>query len=162
MINAHHLLLLQYQSVKGARQALFGYCKSMDKPHLFKQIDMFNGSSITQLLMHVANCYIHWLIMFDQETNIDHKRNEAVTSFEEIEEAYQYVDLVVEDFLATHKDHLELASAKRRPNLDLFLNVTPLELFTHVITHEFHHKGQVLAMSRLLGYIPIDTDVIRT
>ncbi len=40
-------------------------------------------------------------------------------------------------------------------------NTTPFELFTHVITHEFHHKGQVLSLSRHLGYIPVDTDIIR-
>ncbi|MCB0640529.1 MAG: ATP-binding cassette domain-containing protein, partial [Phaeodactylibacter sp.] len=36
-----------------------------------------------------------------------------------------------------------------------------LKLFTHVITHEFHHKGQVLSFSRHLGYTPVDTDVLR-
>ena len=36
-----------------------------------------------------------------------------------------------------------------------------LKLFTHVITHEFHHKGQILSISRHLGYTPVDTDIIR-
>jgi uncharacterized damage-inducible protein DinB len=38
---------------------------------------------------------------------------------------------------------------------------SPLEVFTHVMTHEYHHKGQLLSLSRQLGYTPIDTDVIR-
>jgi uncharacterized damage-inducible protein DinB len=37
----------------------------------------------------------------------------------------------------------------------------PLKLFTHIITHEFHHKGQLLSLSRHIGYVPVDTDVIR-
>ena len=41
------------------------------------------------------------------------------------------------------------------------LPASPLKLFTHVITHEFHHKGQILSLSRHLGYVPVDTDVIR-
>lgn len=40
-------------------------------------------------------------------------------------------------------------------------HVTSLELFSHVITHEYHHKGQVLSISRHLGYTPVDTDIIR-
>src|SRR5690606_39563811 len=40
-------------------------------------------------------------------------------------------------------------------------DVSPLELFTHVTTHEFHHKGQILSLSRHLGYTPIDSDIIR-
>ncbi|MNL32837.1 DinB family protein [compost metagenome] len=37
----------------------------------------------------------------------------------------------------------------------------PLKLFTHVTTHEYHHKGQILSLSRHLGYTPVDTDIIR-
>jgi len=32
---------------------------------------------------------------------------------------------------------------------------------THVMTHEFHHKGQIMTMGRMLGYTPPDADVIR-
>jgi uncharacterized damage-inducible protein DinB len=41
------------------------------------------------------------------------------------------------------------------------VSATPLQLFTHLLTHEFHHKGQIMTMCRLLGHIPPDTDVIR-
>ncbi|MCB0624495.1 MAG: hypothetical protein KDC43_11415, partial [Saprospiraceae bacterium] len=34
-------------------------------------------------------------------------------------------------------------------------------LFTHVVTHEFHHKGQILSLTRHLGFVPVDTDVMR-
>ena len=37
----------------------------------------------------------------------------------------------------------------------------PFKLFSHVITHEFHHKGQILSVSRHLGYLPVDTDIMR-
>ena len=40
-------------------------------------------------------------------------------------------------------------------------SATPLELFTHVLTHEFHHKGQILVLGRAWGYEPVDTDVLR-
>ncbi|HEO8418505.1 TPA: hypothetical protein VBX77_000466 [Yersinia enterocolitica] len=30
----------------------------------------------------------------------------------------------------------------------------------HSITHEFHHKGQIVAMLRSLGYIPKNTDIL--
>ncbi|MCY9423036.1 DinB family protein, partial [Bacillus paralicheniformis] len=37
---------------------------------------------------------------------------------------------------------------------------TPHQLLIHSITHEFHHKGQIVAMLRLLGYIPNNTDIL--
>ena len=38
---------------------------------------------------------------------------------------------------------------------------TPATIFADVTTHEFHHKGQILSISRHLGYVPVDTDIIR-
>nr|WP_242021046.1 DinB family protein [Cytobacillus oceanisediminis] len=32
----------------------------------------------------------------------------------------------------------------------------------HTVTHEYHHKGQIMAMSRQLGYEPPNTDVLGT
>ena len=38
---------------------------------------------------------------------------------------------------------------------------TPGYILLHVITHAFHHKGQIVAMLRLLGYPAPDTDMQR-
>jgi uncharacterized damage-inducible protein DinB len=36
---------------------------------------------------------------------------------------------------------------------------TPAFILLHVITHAFHHKGQVVAMLRIIGYPAPDTDL---
>ena len=38
---------------------------------------------------------------------------------------------------------------------------SPVFIMLHVITHAFHHKGQVVAMLRMLGYPAPDTDLQR-
>jgi uncharacterized damage-inducible protein DinB len=38
---------------------------------------------------------------------------------------------------------------------------SPAFILLHVITHAFHHKGQIVAMMRLLGYPAPDTDMQR-
>jgi uncharacterized damage-inducible protein DinB len=38
---------------------------------------------------------------------------------------------------------------------------SPAFILLHVITHAFHHKGQVVAMLRILGYPAPDTDLQR-
>jgi len=35
----------------------------------------------------------------------------------------------------------------------------PAFILLHVITHAFHHKGQIVAMLRILGYPAPDTDL---
>ena len=36
---------------------------------------------------------------------------------------------------------------------------SPAYILLHVITHAFHHKGQVVAMLRILGYPASNTDL---
>jgi uncharacterized damage-inducible protein DinB len=36
---------------------------------------------------------------------------------------------------------------------------SPAFILLHVVTHAFHHKGQVVAMLRILGYPAPDTDL---
>lgn len=36
------------------------------------------------------------------------------------------------------------------------MDLSILQIFTHVITREFHHKGQIMSKIRNLGYTPPD------
>ena len=72
------------------------------------------------------------------------------------------VDALVAEFAAHYSAGWQRPQLFVLPRQPQPQELTPLQLFTHTITHEFHHKGQVLSMSRLLGYVPVDTDVIRT
>ena len=36
---------------------------------------------------------------------------------------------------------------------------TPALILHHVLTHAFHHKGQIVSMCRILGYPAPDTDL---
>jgi uncharacterized damage-inducible protein DinB len=38
---------------------------------------------------------------------------------------------------------------------------TPALILHHVLTHAFHHKGQIVSMCRILGYPAPDTDLNR-
>ncbi|MCP3027145.1 DinB family protein [Halobacillus sp. A5] len=40
------------------------------------------------------------------------------------------------------------------------IELSVLWLMTHTITHEFHHKGQIVSIARRLGYEPVDTDLV--
>jgi uncharacterized damage-inducible protein DinB len=84
---------------------------------------------------------------------------ESVESAGEARELFQHIDDLVAEFIARFsQDYLS--------ELEVSINkasttASPLKLFTHVITHEYHHKGQILSLSRHLGYTPVDTDVMR-
>jgi len=155
------LLLTQYELVKGSRQALFTYCETMNDKDLFKQVPAFNDNSIRDLLVHNINTYISWIDNFGLDGSRAFYNNTDVNSLDEIKQLFEQVDSIVNDFLTRKSDDYLKPQTKHIARKGITLTLSPLQLFTHVITHEFHHKGQMLTMSRQLGYIPADTDAIR-
>lgn len=63
-------------------------------------------------------------------------------------------------FLKEFENRIDIPINNSRARVEN-LKATPLMIFTHVTTHEFHHKGQIMPMCRQLGYPPPETDVYR-
>ncbi|GAB3916923.1 DinB family protein [Mucilaginibacter boryungensis] len=156
------LLQEQYNDIKSARQVLLNYCDNMNNADLFKPVEVFNSSTINQLLVHNANVYLHWLQYFDQEFSGIYFDERDINTIEDLENIYARVNEVVNSFIIKYQDNYLQPFSKNATGTGVLITTTPLQLFTHVITHEFHHKGQILTISRLLGHTPVDTDVIRT
>ena len=157
----YQLLIAQYEIVKGARHALFSYCETMNGD-IFKKVDVFNNNCISDLLVHNANTYISWIDNFGLDGTRGFHGNEDVNSLDDIKLIFEEVDTIVNDFLLKYGDDCMQQKTKYIARKGITFMLSPLQLFTHVTTHEFHHKGQILTMSRILGYIPVDTDAIRT
>lgn len=157
----HQLLSAQYENIKGSRGALLDYCGSLNAGDLFKKSITFNNNSISDLLVHNANTYISWLDNFGLDGSMAFYENGDVSGLDEIKLIYRKIDLIVDEFLKKYGDDYLSPQTKFISRKAIALTLSPLQLFTHVTTHEFHHKGQILTMSRLLGYTPVDTDVIR-
>lgn len=150
-----------YRWVRQTRRGLLDYCASLPGEAYTKHHESFGHGSMHRTMLHIADCYRFWLA----ETTMG--QSKAVFSAERHPDAAAIdrlfagtVDPMVEDFLTAHS-----GSALAR-SLELHvrwqptpLRVTPIWLMTHVITHEFHHKGQVVAFGRLLGYPPPETDL---
>ena len=154
-----NVLLLQYEMVKQSREVLLQYCDTVTTENFCAENSSFGRGSIRNLLVHVANTYEFWLGKQALQKDIAFTAYDSVWTTKEVRQLFQEVDKLVEEFLKSFSgDYLK--------ELEVRINNTPaiaspLKLFTHVITHEYHHKGQVLSLSRHLGYTPVDTDVMR-
>jgi uncharacterized damage-inducible protein DinB len=156
----HTTLQQQYQLVIASRGALLNYCETISAEHLAQPIPSFNNDSMGSQMRHVANTYLGWLFNFLRQEQRPYFTVNDHQNLTGIRAMFEQVNLVVNDFLQQYRDDITILLTLGEG--EDALNQTPLELFTHVITHEFHHKGQIVNMSRQLGYIPVDTDVIRT
>lgn len=152
-------LQYQYDLVKSSREVLFDYCRTLTPEHLVMEHTNFGRGSIRNLLVHIANVYQFWIGAKALQ------RDQVFTSFDAIGDMdgmislYREIDELMNEFISTSGiTPMKQLSFERN---GVRTSDTVMKLFTHVITHEYHHKGQILSMSRHMGYIPVDTDVIR-
>jgi len=153
-------LKTQYNLTQQSRAIILGFCQTMSADDFVNENNSFGlGGSVRNLLVHVANAYEFWILNNALNKTIINTAYSTISTVSEIEKLYLTIDDSVMEFIDQYKltvfETMDL-------NIDrVDHDVSPLELFTHVTTHEFHHKGQILSLSRHLGYTPIDSDIIR-
>jgi uncharacterized damage-inducible protein DinB len=123
-----------------------------------KQVSGFGFRTLREQTIHIFNCEGFWV---------------------QILQGLPYADRTLEDcpILAdarllqndvSHSTHAYLSSlTNQQLNADAELRFsdgdvavqTPALVLHHVLTHAFHHKGQIVAMCRVLGHPAPDTDL---
>lgn len=152
------MLADQYELVRDARKQVFEFFSTIKPGDLQKPVT-FDGKSIVRLYVHIANTYQGWLVKFARQEEPVEFNHEEYDTVEQLEVLFKQIDHLVARFLQAPAT--QAGQLYQNPAISSQLVLTPLQLFTHVITHEFHHKGQVLMLARQLGYVPPDTDVIQ-
>ncbi|MGS2761034.1 DinB family protein [Sinomicrobium sp. M5D2P9] len=154
-----NIIQTQYELVKESREVLLEYCTRISQKDFTKENSSFGKGSIRNLLVHTGNTYEFWIGKHALQKVKVPTPYTSVFTVDQLQLFYKDIDMLMEEFLDRH-----IPDFNR--NISICIkgktrNISPLQLFIHVITHEFHHKGQVLSLSRHLGYVPVDTDIIR-
>jgi uncharacterized damage-inducible protein DinB len=149
----------QYEFVKSSRNILLEYCKTLSDKDFLIENSTFGRGNIRNLLVHIGNTYEFWIGRGSLKKNIKFTEYNSVKNVIEAKSFFINVDSFIEEFI---NDYYEKYMIDIETEIHgKVVLASPLKLFTHVITHEFHHKGQILSLSRHLGYVPVDTDIIR-
>lgn len=159
MQSSTHFWQSQYELIRQSRAVLLSYCADMLTADFLQENSSFGRGSIRNLLVHIANTYQFWIGRHALGREMDFTAYTAVNDVEETIRLFQSIDELMADFFTRFADH-----PGQEIDFEIGCNkgsAIAMKLFTHVITHEFHHKGQVLSLSRHLGYVPVDTDVMR-
>lgn len=160
MNNSTEYLAKQYQLVLGSRNVVMEYCHKLDDK-MFVKLSSFNNKSISDLLVHITHVYTFWLGQFSLKKEVRFTEPEKIDSLEMLQHLYENVNSLVAEFLKYADQTTEKEISGEAGTPPQRITRSPFEIFTHVITHEFHHKGQILIMGRQLGRVPPDTDIIR-
>ena len=123
-----------------------------------KPIPGFGHPSIWMQLVHILTCEEGWVHDLQNKTFSGWHEEDCPTmavllaTKDRIREATRaYVSDLMEEQLNTTLSQrpVDWGGELRSPGFILL----------HVITHAFHHKGQIVAMLRILGYPAPDTDL---
>jgi uncharacterized damage-inducible protein DinB len=158
-IDKMDVFISQYEWIRRTRELLFSYCETMSQADYVKELESFGGDSIRSLHAHVADCYRVWLGSRALGRPLPRITAESADSVNEMRKIFRETDDLVLDFLNEFKgkwDNTVQVSFEEGETTE----ISALWLFTHTVTHEFHHKGQIVKIGRQLGYIPPDTDLI--
>lgn len=149
----------QYDWIQRTRELLFDYCETLPPSDYVKNLETFGGDSISSLHAHVADCYRVWLGDRALGKSLPKINPESIKNVQEMREIFKQTDVLVHEFLNEFEGKWDQTLQVSFASGDS-VKITSLWLFTHTITHEFHHKGQIVKIGRQLGYIPPDTDLI--
>ena len=143
-------LPLMYKWVKRTRAILFDYLETLPSEIYLKEHPDFAYGSLRNIQAHMAGCYSFWLAEMALKLESPPKNFERLANAPAMRDAFLDIDTLV------------LQALKAFENLDAPLELTLPEgntmmvsqrwLILHPITHEFHHKGQLLALARVLKH----------
>jgi uncharacterized damage-inducible protein DinB len=153
------LLIEQYRLLKDSRAVLIDYCQKLSTEDFTRELKDFGRGSIRNLLVHIVNTYEFWLGNFALNKNMTYTNPLGVAKAPDMLPVFDQTNALVTDFVQAFQGQLHTVLSGQLREKEV--KTTPLTLFTHVMTHEFHHKGQILSMSRHMGYTPVDTDIVR-
>ena len=138
--------------------AVLDHLSTIPETDLDKEIPNFGFNTVRKQTIHVLNCEGFWIHTLQRLPYIDRDPAEAPTisdarrlQAETTQRTAAYLSGLTDERLNSHTElHF--------PDGDVAVR-TPALVLHHVLTHAFHHKGQIVAMCRSLGHPAPDTDL---
>jgi len=123
-----------------------------------RDVPGFGFSNLRAQVIHILNCEAFWVhtLRAAPFTDEDPARFPTVADARAFESRVSSQTL---DYLSRlTEQQLNAPAALHFPDGDVAVR-TPALILHHMLTHAFHHKGQIVAMCRLLGHPAPDTDL---
>ena len=125
-----------------------------------KPISGFGHPSIWKQLVHILTCEEGWVNDLQNKAFSGWQQEDCAT-MPALFIAKSRIREATQAYLGQLTDEQLNATLTKRPADWGGELRSPAFILLHLITHAFHHKGQVVAMLRILGYPAPDTDLQR-
>ena len=127
---------------------------------LAKELSGFGHPSVIEQLSHLLAAEAAWVHRL-QSLRFSQQDLGSLTTIEDVRRAKKQIMAATIAYLDSTSDLQFQTELERGGGGGGGPQRSPAFILLHVITHAFHHKGQIVAMLRLLDYPAPDTDMQR-
>ena len=128
---------------------------------LTQELAGFGRSAVRDQIAHVFSAETAWVSALRMLPELRRFDAAALLSVDDLRRAQREAVDGTRAYLASISDDQLNSQLERYHPEWTSPHSTPGYILVHVVTHGFHHKGQIVAMLRLLGYPAPDTDMQR-
>ena len=123
-----------------------------------KELPGFGSPTLRQQVLHILNCEGFWIHMLQGLPYNDRKPDDcpAVSDARLLQQ--KVTDQTMAYLSGMSDQRLNSNTELHFPDGDMAIR-TPALILHHMLTHAFHHKGQMVAMCRAMGRPVRDTDM---
>jgi uncharacterized damage-inducible protein DinB len=134
--------------VRQTREVLLGWLQTLPQDIFCQTHPDFAFGSLQKIYTHVPECYLFWV----EHTGLQKPwtGDPVVNSAKDLREVFARVDQAVLEALEQFQE-LDEPLVWTAPKGETEI-LSHRWLLLHPITHEFHHKGQAMALARVLGH----------
>jgi uncharacterized damage-inducible protein DinB len=149
-----------HASLHDSLGVVFEHLASVPAELWTKEIDGFGRPTLRDQILHILACEAGWVrgLQLRPYQRLDPAAFGTVDAFRALQ---RDVISATTTYLQSLDEQRLFAKLERYPERWFGPQRTPGFILLHVITHGFHHKGQAVAMLRLLGHPAPDTDIQR-
>lgn len=123
-----------------------------------REVPSFGFRTLRDQAIHILNCEGFWIYTLQGARYVD-RNPEKCIAVADARLLQQEVIRRTRAYLSNLTDpQLNTDTELHFPDGDVAVR-TPALVLHHVLTHAFHHKGQIVAMCRALGHPAHDTDL---
>jgi uncharacterized damage-inducible protein DinB len=159
-------LLKLHAWTHGSLDVLFAHCAKLPFKLLTTAVPGFGYKTVRNQLVHIVETEHYWIgKLLEPDSPSSAYKNWHAGRFGSVAKIDEQRKLTSERTVAYLRSMKSAALSKpitlSWPDRNIRVERLPAFVVHHALTHAFHHKGQVVAMCRLLGYPAPDTDLQR-
>ena len=145
----------------GSLEVLLRHLAKLPDELFSQEVDGFGFDTLQRQLLHVLECEAAWLQWLRGKGHPGFAETDYPTlaSLTLLKQAVGADTVLYLETLNDAQLNAKVSVAFPDGSSEL---LTPAAVLHHVLTHTYHHKGQMVAMCRLLGQPAPDTDLLRS